>query len=76
MLDSILDTLKLIGEYLTLIFDFLIDLVVGLANFIISLASVPLIVSNALGNVLPPFIMAGVTSLIACVIILRIIGRD
>lgn len=76
MLQNFLDILKLIGEYLTMIFDFIIDLVVGLANFIISLATVPLTVSNALGNVLPPFIMAGITSLISCVIILRIIGRD
>lgn len=76
MLQNFLDTLKLIGEYLTMIFDFIFDLVIGLANFILSLISLPLIVSNALGNLLPPFIMTGITSLIACVIILRTIGRD
>lgn len=76
MLQNFLDTLKLIGEYLMMIFDFIIDIGRGLANFIYSLASVPLTVSNALGNVLPSFIMVGITSLICCVIILRIIGRD
>lgn len=78
MLSAIFDTLRMIGDFFSMLFSVVVDLLKGLADFVFSLGQIPSLIASLFGGngMLPLSIVGGFTAVIATVIILRILGRD
>lgn len=77
MLSAIFDGIKSIVDFFSMLFDFVIDFFKGIADFIVNLGKVPSLISSLIsGGAIPSVFVSGVLGVIACIIILRCIGRD
>lgn len=75
MLQGIFDVLASIGDFFASVVGFVSDLINDLVSFVQSLLEVPTQIATVLGG-FPMYFIAGITSLIAIMIVLRVVGRD
>lgn len=75
MLQGIFDVLASIGDFFASVVGFVSDLINDLVSFVQSLLEVPAQIATVLGG-FPLYFIAGITSLIAVMIVLRVVGRD
>lgn len=75
MLQGIFDVLTAIGDFFASIIDFVGGLIDGLIQFVTSLGSIAGDVTSLMGG-LPAYLLAGILSLIAIMVVLRVVGRD
>lgn len=75
MLQGIFDVLASIGDFFASVVGFVSDLINDLVSFVQSLLEVPAQIATVLGG-FPMYFIAGITSLIAVMIVLRVVGRD
>lgn len=75
MLQGIFDVLASIGDFFASVVGFVSDLINDLVSFVQSLLEVPAQIATVLGG-FPLYFIAGITSLIAIMIVLRVVGRD
>ena len=77
MLSAIYNGISRIVEFFDMLIDIVVDLFTGLVDFMKTLAQLPLFISSTFSNSgLPAPLIAGIVSIVAVVIILRIIDRD
>lgn len=77
MLASIKNALQGILDFFGLLFDFVIDMFKGIADFVVNLAKVPALIASLVSDgVIPSIFVSGILGVIAIIIILRVIGRD
>lgn len=74
-MSAIFGALKSIVDFISLLFNFVIDFFKGLADFISTIVKAPQTIAG-LSGILPPFVFSAIVGVIAIVIILRCIGRD
>lgn len=75
MLQGIFEVLASIGDFFASVVGFVSDLINDLVSFVKSLLEVPTQIAIVLGG-FPMYFIAGITSLIAVMIVLRVVGRD
>lgn len=75
MLQGITDVLTSIGEFFSSIVDFVGGLIQDLVNFVTSLATVGSDIGTFLSGI-PVYVVTGILSLVALMIVLRVVGRD
>lgn len=75
MLQGITDVLTSIGEFFSSIVDFIGGLINDLVNFVTSLVTVGSDIGNFLSGI-PVYVTTGILSLVALMIVLRVVGRD
>lgn len=75
MLDGIFSVLESIGSFFSGIIDAIMGFIDDLVQFAISLGSIASQISTILGG-FPAYFLAGLLTLIAVMVLLRVIGRD
>ena len=76
MLSGIIDGIKAIANAITTAVNFLFFFFLDTANFIAKLVKMPVTVYNYVNQFFPAWIVVLIASIIAAVIVLRVIGRD
>lgn len=75
MLQGITDVLTSIGDFFASVVGFFTDLISDLVSFVQSLIEVPSQIASVIGG-FPLYFITGIGSLIAIMIVLRVVGRD
>lgn len=75
MLQGITDVLSSIGDFFASVVGFFTDLISDLVSFVQSLIEVPSQIASIIGG-FPLYFITGIGSLIAIMIVLRVVGRD
>lgn len=75
MLQGITDVLTSIGEFFSSLIDFVGGLIQDLVNFVTSLATVGSDIGSFLSGI-PVYVTTGILSLVALMVVLRVVGRD
>lgn len=75
MLQGITDVLTSIGEFFSSVVGFFTDLISDLVSFVQSLIAVPSQIVSVIGG-FPLYFITGIGTLVAIMIVLRVVGRD
>lgn len=75
MLQGITDVLTSIGEFFSSVVGFFTDLISDLVSFVQSLIAVPAQIASVIGG-FPLYFITGIGTLVAVMIVLRVVGRD
>ncbi len=76
MLSGIIDGIKSIANAITSAFGFLLDFIGDLLNYVAKIVMMPVTVYNYVNQFFPAWIVVGISSIIAVVVIIRVVGRD
>lgn len=75
MLDGIFQVLTTIGDFFSSVGSFLVSFIQDLVGFVTQIGTVGGQVTSILGG-LPAYFVTGILSLIAVMVLLRVLGRD